>query len=64
MFDSNVDGNLRKQILERKVSLLMTDSERARLYNLPKGCKIRENAKHVTIPGDVTVLLPLLYASL
>lgn len=39
---------LRKSILQRLVGLAMTDDERAILMNLPKGCRIRENAKIIS----------------
>jgi acetyltransferase-like isoleucine patch superfamily enzyme len=45
LFDHAIDPNLRVQILERYVGELMTDTERARLYALPEGCRIRERTK-------------------
>lgn len=36
---------LRKEILQRAVSAVLTDDERAVLFGLPEGCRIRENAK-------------------
>jgi len=43
--DSNRNNALRKQILTYFMSSVMTDDERAKLLGLPKGCRIRENAK-------------------
>lgn len=37
--------SLRADILRRMLSLVMTDDERARLFGLPEGCRIREGAK-------------------
>ena len=37
--------NLREQILKYHISSVMTDDERAELFGLPEGCRIRENAK-------------------
>ena len=39
------NNNLRSQILKSFISGLMTDDERASLFGLPEGCRIRENAK-------------------
>ena len=36
---------LRRDILTRHAAQLMTDDERAALFGLPAGCRIRENAK-------------------
>ncbi len=47
-FDEKTEQKLRKQILTYKISELMTDRERARLLGLPKGCRIRENAKIIS----------------
>lgn len=43
--DSERTRRLRKELLTRLLSQMMTDDERARLYGLPAGCRIRENAK-------------------
>jgi len=43
--DENIDPKLRNQILLYCMSEVLTDSERARLLNLPEGCRIRERAK-------------------
>ncbi len=36
---------LRRELLTRALATLMTDDERAQLHGLPKGCRMRENAK-------------------
>lgn len=43
--DSPRTRQLREELLTRALSLVMTDDERASLYGLPEGCRIRENAK-------------------
>jgi acetyltransferase-like isoleucine patch superfamily enzyme len=45
LFDTATDSLLRVQILERFAGELMTDVERARLFGLPEGCRIRERTK-------------------
>jgi acetyltransferase-like isoleucine patch superfamily enzyme len=45
LFDPATDSYLRSQILERFAGELMTDVERARLFGLPEGCRIRERTK-------------------
>ena len=40
--------SLRRDILTRHASQLMTDDERAALFGLPAGCRIRENAKIIS----------------
>ncbi|BAE48916.1 acyltransferase [Paramagnetospirillum magneticum] len=45
LFDDDTNPALRNQILTYRVSETMTDRERARLLNLPEGCRIRERAK-------------------
>lgn len=45
LFDEHTDSSLRKQILTYQLSSVLSDSERARLLNLPHGCRIREGAK-------------------
>jgi acetyltransferase-like isoleucine patch superfamily enzyme len=45
IFDETTNPVLRAQILSRYVGELMTDSERARFYGLPEGCRIRERTK-------------------
>lgn len=44
-FDEATPPELRNQILLAHVGDLMTDRERARLLDLPEGCRIRERAK-------------------
>ena len=39
------NNNLRKDVLNAFISGVMTDDERAELYGLPEGCRMRENAK-------------------
>jgi len=39
------NNNLRSQILKSFISGVMTDDERAMLFGLPEGCRMRENAK-------------------
>lgn len=39
---------LRSEILTRAISQVMTDDERAQLFGLPEGCRIRENAKIIS----------------
>lgn len=39
---------LRKDILKRMIGMIMTDDERAEYLRLPKGCRIRENAKIIS----------------
>lgn len=46
MFKNNKRNNdLRAYVLKQHVSGLMTDDERANLWGLPDGCRMRENAK-------------------
>ena len=45
LFNPDTDPLLRAQILERFAAELMTDVERARLYGLPEGCRMRERTK-------------------
>jgi acetyltransferase-like isoleucine patch superfamily enzyme len=42
------NNNLREQVLKAFISGLMTDDERANLYGLPEGCRMRENAKIIS----------------
>jgi acetyltransferase-like isoleucine patch superfamily enzyme len=66
LVDSERTRRLREELLKRVLSLVMSDDERARLYGLGEGCRIRENAKiispeklvcgeHVWIGEGVTV---------
>lgn len=48
LFDLEVDTALREQILKYFMSSVMTDSERAKLFNLPEDCRIREGAKIIS----------------
>src|SRR5262245_47852491 len=45
MFDESTNTLLRSEILQRFVAELMTDRERAKLFGLAEGCRIRERAK-------------------
>jgi acetyltransferase-like isoleucine patch superfamily enzyme len=45
LIDKDTDPALRDQILLYHISDVLTDRERARLLNLPEGCRIRERAK-------------------
>jgi acetyltransferase-like isoleucine patch superfamily enzyme len=40
--------DLRNSIIERFISGVMTDDERAELFGLPEGCRIREGAKIIS----------------
>lgn len=42
------NNNLREQVLKAFISGVMTDDERAELYGLPEGCRMRENAKIIS----------------
>ncbi len=46
--DDERNQKLRSQILQHFIGLVMTDEERAHLMNLPKGCRMRENAKIIS----------------
>ena len=49
MFKTDERNNLlRPNILKQFISNVMTDDERAILWNLPKGCRMRENAKIIS----------------
>jgi acetyltransferase-like isoleucine patch superfamily enzyme len=43
--DTDRTRALRRELLTRALSSVMTDDERAQLYGLPPGCRMRENAK-------------------
>lgn len=43
--DSDRNARLRSEILQRLLSQVMTDDERANFLGLPEGCRIRESAK-------------------
>lgn len=46
--DSERNSKLRDEILRRMMSLIMTDDERANLFGLAEGCRIRESAKIIS----------------
>lgn len=48
------NNKLRIDILRRLAGQLLTDDERAGLYGLPKGCRIREGAKIIS-PENLTI---------
>ncbi len=43
--DSERNNSIRKDLIERFAGQLMTDDERAELFGLPKGCRIRRTLK-------------------
>lgn len=45
---SERNKNLRNYILKQHISSVLTDEERADLWGLPKGCRMRENAKIIS----------------
>jgi acetyltransferase-like isoleucine patch superfamily enzyme len=47
-FNEDRNKNLRAQILQYHISSVMTDDERAQLFGLPQGCRMRENAKIIS----------------
>ncbi|OGR00519.1 MAG: acetyltransferase [Deltaproteobacteria bacterium RIFOXYA12_FULL_61_11] len=51
--DDPRNTSLRSFILRQFISGVMTDEERARLWGLPKGCRMRENAKIIS-PDKLT----------
>lgn len=50
--DTERARSLRLELLMRALSVVMTDDERAQLYGLPKGCRMRENAK-ILVPDKL-----------
>lgn len=46
--DNERNKNLRSYILKQFISGVMTDEERAELWGLPKGCRMRENSKIIS----------------
>ena len=46
--DEERNRRLRKEILQYFISSVMTDDERAKLFGLPQGCRMRENAKIIS----------------
>ncbi len=45
---TNRKDSLRTNILKQHISSVMTDDERAELWGLPRGCRMRENAKIIS----------------
>lgn len=43
--DNDRNARVRSEILQRLLSQVMTDDERANFFGLPEGCRIRESAK-------------------
>lgn len=55
MFTASDRNNaLRPQILQAFISGVMTDDERAHMYGLPEGCRMREGAKIIS-PEKLTI---------
>lgn len=55
MFKASDRNNaLRPQILQAFISGVMTDDERAAMYGLPEGCRMREGAKIIS-PEKLTI---------
>ena len=46
--DKKRNNSLRANILKQHISSVMTDDERAALWNLPIGCRMRENSKIIS----------------
>lgn len=46
--DDERNKNIRSYVLKQFISSVMTDEERAKLWNLPEGCRMRENAKIIS----------------
>jgi acetyltransferase-like isoleucine patch superfamily enzyme len=42
------NNNLRENILKQHISSIMTDDERANLWGLPEGCRMREGSKIIS----------------
>lgn len=47
-FNESTAWEIREQILKYNATFSMTDAERAHFLGLPKGCRIRENAKIIS----------------
>ena len=47
-FDIDTPWEIREQILKYNATFSMSDVERAKFLGLPKGCRIRENAKIIS----------------
>jgi acetyltransferase-like isoleucine patch superfamily enzyme len=48
-FDKDIPWEIREQILKYNATENMSDVERARFFNLPQGCRIREGAKIIAL---------------
>jgi acetyltransferase-like isoleucine patch superfamily enzyme len=48
IFSSDTSVELREQILRYQMSSMLSDVERAKLFGLPKNCRIREGAKIIS----------------
>jgi acetyltransferase-like isoleucine patch superfamily enzyme len=48
MFDTERTRELREDILRNLLALAMTDDERAAMFGLPLGCRVRESAKIIS----------------
>jgi acetyltransferase-like isoleucine patch superfamily enzyme len=46
--DTERSAKLRPELLKRLLAFVMTDDERAALYGLPEGCRVREDAKIIS----------------
>lgn len=53
VFDKNTPPELREQILQYHMSMVLTDVERARFFGLPSTCRMREGAK-IICPENLT----------
>ena len=47
-YNEETSWEIREQILKYNATFSMTDVERAKFLGLPKGCRIRENAKIIS----------------
>lgn len=50
LVDTERTRALRYEVLQRALSAVMTDDERAQFYGLPEGCRMRESAKIIDPP--------------
>tara|TARA_B100000900_G_C20565666_1_gene710960 strand:- start:721 stop:1296 length:576 start_codon:yes stop_codon:yes gene_type:complete len=48
LFDNDTTWEIRSLILKNHASQLMSDIERAKFFNLPNGCRMRENSKIIS----------------
>lgn len=53
-FDPDVPAHIREQIYRQNASFCMADSERAKFFGLPDGCRIRESAKIIS-PENLSI---------